>query len=61
MAKAQKEKRYNKVKTLQHLLITSFEAIVFAVKRVTSNKQKRTPGVDKKMRYPSNRLNTIHF
>ncbi|GHV62397.1 group II intron reverse transcriptase/maturase [Bacteroidia bacterium] len=35
------------MKALQHLLVTSFEAKALAVKRVTSNKGKRTAGVDK--------------
>lgn len=47
IVKAQQEKRYGKVKALQHLLVTSFEAKALAVKRVTSNKGKRTAGVDK--------------
>jgi RNA-directed DNA polymerase len=47
IVKALKEKRYNKVKALQHLLTNSFEAKALAVKRVTSNKGKRTAGVDK--------------
>lgn len=47
IAKAQKEKRYNKVKALQHLLVTSFEAKALAVRKVTSNKGKRTAGVDR--------------
>ena len=47
IVKAQKEKRYGKVKALQHLLVTSFYAKALAVKRVTSNKGKRTAGVDK--------------
>jgi RNA-directed DNA polymerase len=47
IVKAQKEKKYNKVKTLQFLLVNSFEAKALAVKRVTSNKGKRTAGVDK--------------
>lgn len=47
IAKAQKEKRYNKVKALQHLLVTSFEAKALAVRKVTSNKGKRTTGVDR--------------
>ena len=46
IAKAQKEKRYNKVKALQHLLVTSFEAKALAVRKVSSNKGKRTAGVD---------------
>lgn len=46
IVKAQQEKRYGKVKALQRLLTTSFEAKALAVKRVTSNKGKRTAGVD---------------
>ena len=46
IAKAQKEKKYNKVKALQHLLVTSKAAKKLAVERVTSNKGKRTAGVD---------------
>ena len=47
IVKAQKEKRYGKAQALQHLLVTSFNAKALAVKRVTSNKGKRTAGVDK--------------
>ena len=47
IAKAQKDGRYNKVKALQHLLVTSHEAKVLAVRKVTSNKGKRTAGVDR--------------
>ena len=47
LVKAQKEKRYAKVKSLQRILVTSFAAKALAVKRVTSNKGKRTAGVDK--------------
>jgi RNA-directed DNA polymerase len=46
IAKAVKENKWNKVKTLQYLLIRSFYAKLLAVKRVTSNKGKNTPGVD---------------
>jgi RNA-directed DNA polymerase len=46
IAKAAKENRWNKVKTLQYLLTHSFYAKLLAVKRVTSNKGKKTPGVD---------------
>ena len=46
IAKAQKEGRNNKVKALQHLLVTSYEAKVLAIRKVTSNKGKRTAGVD---------------
>ena len=47
IVKAQKEKRYAKVKSLQRILVTSFAAKALAVKRVTSNKGKKTAGVDK--------------
>jgi RNA-directed DNA polymerase len=46
IAKAVKENRWNKVRTLQHLLTRSFYAKLLAVKRVTSNKGKNAPGVD---------------
>ena len=46
IAKAVKEKRWNKVKSLQYLLTRSLYAKLLAVKRVTSNKGKNTPGVD---------------
>lgn len=46
IAKAVKEKRWGKVKSLQHTLVTSWSAKALAVKKVTSNKGKRTPGVD---------------
>jgi RNA-directed DNA polymerase len=47
IAKAVKEKRYGKVKALQWLLTKSYYAKLLALKRVTSNKGKRTAGVDK--------------
>jgi len=47
IAKAVKEKRWGKVKVLQWLLTHSFYAKLLAIKRVTSNRGKRTPGVDK--------------
>jgi RNA-directed DNA polymerase len=46
IAKAVKENRWNKVKVLQYLLTRSLYAKLLAVKRVTSNKGKKTPGVD---------------
>lgn len=46
IAKAVKEKRWGRVRSLQHILTHSFYAKVLAVKRVTSNKGKKTPGVD---------------
>jgi RNA-directed DNA polymerase len=46
IAKAVLAKRWNKVKALQYLLTRSLVAKLLAVKRVTSNKGKKTPGVD---------------
>jgi RNA-directed DNA polymerase len=46
IAKAVKENRWNKVKALQNRLTRSHYAKLMAVKRVTSNRGKRTPGVD---------------
>ena len=47
IAKAQKEGRHNKVKALQWTLTHSFYAKALAIKRVTENRGKKTPGVDK--------------
>ncbi len=46
IAKAQKARRYNKVKALQHLLVTPFETKVLTVRKVTTNKGKSMAGVD---------------
>ena len=46
IVKATQEGRWNKVKALQRLLTHSYSARVLAVKRVTENDGKRTPGVD---------------
>lgn len=47
IVKAVQEGRWNKVKTLQHLLTHSFSGKAVAVKRVTENRGKATPGIDK--------------
>ena len=44
IVKAQKEGRYNKIKSLQWLLTHSYYAKALAVKRVTSNQGKNTCG-----------------
>ena len=49
IVKATQEGRWNKVKALQRLLTTSFYGKALAVKRVTENQGKRTPGVDGKL------------
>lgn len=46
IVKATKECKWNKVKALQYLLTHSKAAKLLAVKRMTSNKGKNTPGVD---------------
>src|SRR5580658_7759819 len=47
IVKATQEGRHNKVKALQWLLTHSFSGRAMAVKRVTHNKGKNTPGVDR--------------
>ncbi|EDW4550543.1 group II intron reverse transcriptase/maturase [Salmonella enterica subsp. salamae] len=47
IVKATREGKYSKVKALQWLLTHSFSGKAIAVKRVTGNQGKRTPGVDR--------------
>jgi len=47
IVQAMKAGKWGKVKALQHLLTRSFSAKALAVKRVTENQGKNTPGVDK--------------
>lgn len=49
IAKAVKEGRHNKVKSLQWLLTHSFQAKLLAARRVTRNRGSRTAGVDGKI------------
>jgi RNA-directed DNA polymerase len=49
IVKATREGRWGKVKALQWLLTHSFAAKALAVKRVTENQGKKTPGVDGKI------------
>jgi RNA-directed DNA polymerase len=46
IAKAVREGKHGKVKSLQWILTHSFYAKALAVKRMTSNKGKDTPGID---------------
>src|SRR6478672_1591464 len=46
IVKATQQGRWGKVKALQRLLTHSFSAKALAVKRVTENHGKRTPGID---------------
>src|SRR3989475_8040772 len=47
IVKAVQAGRWGKVKALQHLLTHSFSGKALAVRRVTENQGKTTPGVDK--------------
>lgn len=49
IAKATQEGRRGKVKALQRLLTRSYYGKMLAVKRVTENRGKRTPGIDGKI------------
>lgn len=49
IVKALQESRHGKVKSLQWLLTHSFSAKALAVKRVTENQGKNTPGVDQEI------------
>ena len=46
IVQATKESRWGKVQALQHLLTHSYSGKVLAVRRVTENDGKKTPGVD---------------
>jgi RNA-directed DNA polymerase len=46
ITKATKLQQWRKVKTLQRMLVRSFAAKALAVKRITENRGKRTPGID---------------
>jgi RNA-directed DNA polymerase len=56
IAKAVREGRWNKVKSLQRLLTRSHSGKMLAARRVTENRGKKTPGIDGKVwRHPSTR------
>jgi RNA-directed DNA polymerase len=60
IVKATREGRWGKVKTLQWLLTHSFSGQALAVKRVTENQGKNTPGVDRvTWRTPAAKLEAI--
>src|SRR5258708_21892805 len=46
IVKATKEKKWGKVKALQRILTRSFSSKALAVRRVTENQGRKTPGVD---------------
>ena len=49
IAKATQEKKWKTVKRLQYLLSHSYYAKALAVRKVTTNKGKHTPGIDKEL------------
>lgn len=61
IVKAAQEKRWNKVRALQHLLTHSQSGKLFAVKQVTENSGKRTSGVDKATwETPEKKMQAVH-
>jgi len=60
IAKATQEKKWNTVKRLQYLLTHSYYAKMLAVRKVTTNKGKKTPGVDKVLwNTPAQKMNAV--
>ena len=61
IVQATKEQRWGKVKALQRLLTHSFSGKALAVRRVTENQGKNTPGVDKvTWNTPQKKLNAVY-
>jgi RNA-directed DNA polymerase len=61
IAKATKEGRWGKVRALQRLLTHSYGGKVLAVRRVTENKGKKTPGVDQEVwDTPEKKIRAVH-
>lgn len=61
IVKATREGRWNKVKALQRLLTRSFSGTALAVRRVTENQGKWTPGVDHVIwEIPQQKASAIH-
>jgi RNA-directed DNA polymerase len=61
IVKAMKENRWNKVKVLQRLLTCSYSGKVLAVRRVTENNGKETPGVDRVIwKTPEDKTKAVH-
>src|SRR5437667_3982007 len=61
IVKATQEKRWGKVKALQRLLTHSFSGKALAVRRVTDNQRKHTPGVAKTIwNTPHKKINAVY-
>ena len=62
IVKAVREKRWGKVKALQRLLTCSFSGKVLAVRRVTENQGRVTPGVDRQVwDTPEKKAQAVHM
>ena len=60
IAKATQEMKWNTVKRLQYLLTHSYYAKLLAVRKVTTNKGRKTPGVDKVLwNTPAQKMNAV--
>lgn len=60
IVKAARERRWGKAKALQRLLTRSFSAKVLAVKRVTENRGRSTPGIDRATwRTPAKKMKAV--
>src|SRR5262245_54299599 len=61
IVQATKARKWHKVQALQHLLTHSFSGKALAVRRVTENQGKNTPGVDKVLwKGPEEKETAIH-
>jgi RNA-directed DNA polymerase len=61
IVQATKASRWGKVRALQHLLTHSYSGKVLAVRRVTENKGKKTPGVDQEIwDTPEKKTKAVH-
>src|SRR2546429_472925 len=61
IVKAVKEGRWGKVRALQRLLTHSFSGKILAVRRVTENQGKKTPGVDREIwDTPEKKIQAVH-
>ena len=61
IVKAVKERRWGKARALQHLLTYSYSGKVLAVRRVTENQGKKTPGVDREIwDTPEKKIQAVH-
>ena len=61
IVQATKASRWGKVRALQHLLTHSYSGKVLAVRRVTENNGKKTPGVDQEIwNTPEQKIQAVH-